>query len=251
MAGKKGSTRRAVEAHLEEVEEMLAIGLPSNRIEVSIARKYALSRRQVRRYIATIDERWDEQTEADAPHLRGRVYRQMQRFYTKSLAEGKYTAAVQALALLAKYSGAFARRSELREQLLEELGPPPTDPNQTLPYARRMLVFELREVFGDAALPPSERLRIMSDLAAKLGMIFSRSDVEDAVKRIEEKLDGRKLLTGSAKVVDASTIVEPATARGGGRTRGPRPVRGPGARPRPGKDEGDDPPGGKPPLGSA
>jgi hypothetical protein len=252
---KKKSSRYALEERLERVEEMLCVGISTGIIKRKLSRPvdeggFGVSERQVGNYIQKVSARWIDQAQHDAPFRREKLIRMAERFYARCLTAKAWSPAYQTLNLLFKSSGAFTRHSEARAALLEELGPPPTDPGEALPYTRRILLFELHEVFTNDALDPERRLRWIAELTAKMGMVFSRSEIEESLMRLEALLGQLRGAQGGVKVVDAKAIPRPETARGGRGGRGPRPLPGPVPGAGEGEDPGDDPSGGGP-LGPA
>lgn len=242
MPGK--SSRIALGERLERVEELLASGVPSGKVETTLSSEYGITRRQVRKYIQRVYALREEQRVEDAPYRRENLLRKIERFYARCMAKEKFGPAAQILVLEARLSGAFTQHSSDREALLERIGPPPDDPAQALPYARKVLVAELYQTMANPTLDYERRLRIVSDLSAKLGMIFARSEFEETLGRMESLLDGRRHVVSGVKLVDAKSIARPPTARGGGRSRRPRAVPGPGPGPRPGEGPLDPPDGG-------
>src|ERR1043166_7141459 len=129
------ATRIRTEERVEKVEEMLCAGISPGRIERTLAAEYGVTPRHIRRYLAEVYKRWTEQTAADAPHRREKVLRMTERFYSRALSEKQYTAAANALRLLAQMSGAFAQHDpERAERITAAIGPMPTDPTGALIY---------------------------------------------------------------------------------------------------------------------
>src|SRR5213080_3863967 len=123
------------ELRLLAVEEGLVAGLSAGRLERELAKKFGVSQRQVRRYVAEVYSRWAEEAKKDAPHRREKLIRMVERVFAKAVAQQKYGAAVGAAQLLAKLGGTFARRLDQRQRLAELLGPPPVDdPTKGLQY---------------------------------------------------------------------------------------------------------------------
>jgi hypothetical protein len=184
---KAGSTQAALDDRLERVEELLTLGLSSGRIAITLSREFSVSRRQVRNWIAKVDERWDLETQADAPFRRERLLRKVGRFYTKSLSEKKYGPAVQALVVEAKLVGAFAQKNPELDRLIEALGPPPQDPTQMLLYAQRMMALAFQHVMTSPVLD-ERRLRWIVELVKAFGMTHAKALFESKLITIEERL---------------------------------------------------------------
>ena len=241
---KPKSNRLILAERLERIEEMLASGIPSGKVETVLATEYGVSRRQVRNYIQRVYQLREQQRIVDAPYRRENLLRKIERFYAKCLAKEKFGPAAQILVLEARLSGALTQHPVEREAALDRIGAPPEDAAQVLPYARKVLMAQMHEVMMTPGLDLERRQRMTSDIAAKLGMLFSRAEFEDDFARMQAILDGRQRLVSGVKIVDAKSITRPATARGSRGRRGPRPVPGPGAGPGPGKGQGDPPDGG-------
>ncbi len=235
MARDTKAGRIALEERLEEAEEMLCAGISPGRVESTLAKKHSITPRQARNYIAKVYERWDRQTVVDAPHRREKVIRMAERCYARCIAAKEYSPAVQSLNLLAKLSGAFGGHTASRDKLLAEISEPAADPKQILPSARKILYHELVAVFSNESLDPERRLRWISELSAKMGMISSASETQETITRIETLIAEQRLLTSTVRLENAGEIPLPETARGGRGRRGPRPVPGRG----PGSEEGE------------
>lgn len=214
MTDKPKTTRSEIEQRLVAVEDLLVAGVPSTRIERELARTYGISRRQVRHYITEVYRRWGTDSIADAPHRRDKLVRMAERLYAKAVANDKFGAATSALNTLAKLSGGFAQRYIDPDRYAKLLGPPPTDdPNQALIYAQKVLVLTMQDIAQDASIDPERRWRLLGDLAAKVGMTFSRTQVQHELETVKRRLlppveraRGPRVLTG---------VVRPTTARRG------------------------------------
>lgn len=107
---KPKAARIPLSERLEKVEEMLCAGLSPGRIEAILSRSeaedgFGVTQRQVRNYINRVYERWQEQSAADAPHRREKIFLMAERFYTRCLTAKSWAAAAQALAILVRVSG--------------------------------------------------------------------------------------------------------------------------------------------------
>ena len=183
----KRATQAELDKYLERVEEMLAVGLPSAKISSTLAVEFGVSRRQVQKWIARIDQRWDGETKGDAPFRQERLLRKVSRFYAKAFAEKKYGPAVQALVVEARLSGAFAQRNPELEKLIDKLGPPPSDPTGMLLYAQRLMALAFREVMTNSVLD-ERRLRWIIEFVKAFGMTHAKAIFESKLQLIEERL---------------------------------------------------------------
>lgn len=219
MAARRRATRLDVEVRVDKCEELLCAGLGAGKIEAVMVKEHGITPRQARRYLQQVYRRWREQSTEDAPARREKVIRMAERLFAKALAKEQFSAAAQAVAILARLSGGLLQHDPARAKRLKELGPPPTNTRLVLPYARKLLVFELYEVAQNESLDPDRRLRWIAELAGKMGMIFSRSEIEETAERIEGVLNQQLRNQPSVMMVSSRDIQRPPTARGGA---GPR-----------------------------
>jgi len=175
--------RARTEERVEKAEEMLCAGLSPGRVEQALAREYQVSPRKARAYMTRVYARWSQQNAADAPHRREKVLRMAERFYAKALLEKQYTAAANALNLLARMSGAFTQEHS-RESALALLGPVPTDPTQALLYAQRALIVALNEVIANPALDPEKRLHWIAEIGGKIGTTHAKALVQHKLEAV-------------------------------------------------------------------
>jgi hypothetical protein len=241
VARKPGSTQAALDVRLERVEEMLTLGLSSERIAVALSKEFGVSRRQVRNWIAKVDERWDRETQADAPFRRERLLRKVGRFYTKALSEKKYAPAGQALALEAKLVGAFTQKNPELDRMIEALGPPPSDPTQMLLYAQRMMALAFRDAMTSAVLD-ERRLRWIVEFVKAFGMTHAKAVVQHRLAEVAGRVFGGVETPSDALVPITDAEWDAADAdgadpsgTGGGDDAGDAPARH-GAPPPEGKD---------------
>jgi len=168
------SSRMEMEARLDRIEEMLCAGIGPGRIESTVAKEYGITTRQARTYIGRVYQRWQTQTEADAPHRREKITRMAERFYARALSEKQFAPAVQTLNLLAKLSGVLTQPSPEHKERIAELGPPPKDPAQVLGWIERSMLAALGEVMANPAVDPEQRLRWAMELYKGIGMTQAR-----------------------------------------------------------------------------
>lgn len=213
MSRERKSSRLEVEQRLDAVEEMLSGGMPSGQVCKTLATRFDVDTRQVRRYISDVYARREQERALDAPHRREALLRKIQYFYVRCLSGGKLAAAAKALELELRLSGAF-EATEQRQQIVADLGMPPDDPREVLLYARKVLARQLYEAMTSPHLDLSARQRIVADIVFKLGATQSRSEIDDSIRRLEDSVQARRLLAGGPKIVDARTIDRPPTARG-------------------------------------
>ena len=224
-----------VEARLDDVEELLAGGLPAGHVARTVAAKYGVTPRQVKDYIGVVYRRWEAERSEDAPYRREKLLRKVERFYATCLREKKYGPAAAVLVLEARMTGAFDH-AEVRERLLAELGPPPAEAGAALAYVRRALLAMINEALSSPHLDLQTRHRIVSDMAFKLAATQSRADVELALSGVEGMIRQHQDQLPAADVIDAD-------AAGWGTAPGARAV-GPRALPEPEEDEEKPPPEG-------
>ena len=201
-----------VEDRIDKAEDLLVGGISPGRIERALAKDYNVSTRQARRYIAAVYDRWRQQTIEDAPHRREKIIRMAERFYSKCLTEKQYSAASNALILLARMSGAFTQHDPTRQERLAQLGPPPTDPTQALVWAQRCMVFALHEVISNPSLDPERRLRWIAELGGKLGMTHAKTLVQHKLDEVEWRVLGPGE-TNEADLESTTGLAFPATSR--------------------------------------
>jgi len=227
------SSRAALEERLEQVEEMLCAGVALERVQRKIADDYGVSTRQARNYIARVYTRWQQQSKQDAPHRREKLYRMAERFYARALANKQYTAAANALALLAKMSGAFTAQEPKRGSVLETIGPVPDDPTLGLVYAQRVMLLALEEVVGSPTIEPERRLRLISELGGRIGMTYAKTLMEAKLDEVAGRLAPP---ADAADELEADTTPWPSTSRLGSGDDRQLPVRRPGDQAPPGED---------------
>jgi hypothetical protein len=184
---KLGSTRAAVEARLEEVEELLDAGVPSASVERTIAKKYSVSRRQVRNYIHTVDKRSALVLQQDAPFIRARLLRKTQRAYARCMADKEHSAGIQALSLEAKLSGAHRSANPVVLERLQLLGPPPTDKKRIVAWTQELLAIALYDAATNPSIEPIRRFQLVADLGAKIGLLQDKAEIERELLRLAEK----------------------------------------------------------------
>ena len=186
MPGKR-VTKKEISDRLDKVEELLCNGSSPGQIEKYCASSWLIHSSQARNYITSIYRRWEEQTKADMPHRREKLIRMAERFYASCIgaksADGKRSQpdrapAIQALALLAKLSGAFVQHDPARTELIRNLGQPPADPTLALVWAQRCMVYALAEVVQNESIDPERRLHWISDIGSKLGMTHAKAVFE-------------------------------------------------------------------------
>ncbi len=199
---------------MEKAEELLCAGISPGKVERKLADDYFITERQARKYIAQVYARWQARTTVDAPHRREKIIRMAERFYAKALVEKQYTAAANALGLLAKMSGAFVQHDPARDEMLARLGPPPEDPTLALVYAQRCMLFALSEVVSNSAIEPERRLRWISEIGAKIGMTYARTLIEQKLDTVTKRLAPS---SGSDEPESLAGVSKPESSRGGER----------------------------------
>lgn len=191
MAQARGGSA-TVAQRIAEAEDLLCTGLSPGQTERQLAKDYGVSTRQARKYIARVYEHWREQSAADAPHRREKIIRMVERFYVKALVAKQWAAASHALTLLGRMSGGFVQHDPVRQQKLDEIGPPPTDPTGALLYAQRVMSLELAMVASNQALDPERRLRWIAELCGKIGMTHAKALIEERLEELERRLGLRR-----------------------------------------------------------
>ena len=179
--------RAQTEERVERAEEMLCAGFSAGKVEQLLAKEYAVTTRQARNYIGAVYKRWGKQNEVDAPHRREKLVRMTERFYAKALMDKQYTAASQALNLLARMTGAFAEVPQT-DAMVAVLGPVPTDPTQMLLYAQKAMAYALSEVVSNPALDPEKRLRWISEIGGKIGLTHAKALVQHKLEEVASRV---------------------------------------------------------------
>lgn len=223
----------------------IVAGIGRTTVAAQIIERFKCSERAAQDYIDKVYRRWKEQNASDVPFRREANYRRGERLFAKAVAARSYSAAAAVYVGLSRQSAAFNPHNPLRKKRLEELGPVPEDPQKALAYARQLILIELEDVANNAALDPERRLRWISELTGKLGMLYSRAEVEELLARMEAIVRAQFQQPPAAEVVDAKSVDFEQAARARTQRRGPRPLPGPGTDAGPGgPPDGDDPGGG-------
>jgi hypothetical protein len=212
----RGSRTRAdkleLEARLLTAEELLVSGLSPARVQRELARKYGISTRQVRTYVAKIVERWEKESKEDAAHRREKLFRMAERLYAKAYAQDRLGPANAALQTLAKLGGAFAKGQSDREEMVKALGPPPTgNPTKALLWAQDVLLLSLQDIATDPSIEPERRWRLLADLAAKIGFTHSRTLLQDEINTVKQRVLGSSAEASRPQAL--ADIPRPSTAR--------------------------------------
>lgn len=205
LPAKKGkrASKVQIEERVDAAEELLCSGIGSGTAERQLAKRYDITTRMARNYIAKVYERWKEQTKEDAPHRREKLIRTTERFFAKAMHAKQWGPAASALNLLARLSGANTDQ-ESREHLLRQLGPAPTDPAQMALYAQRCLVIALNEVITNKSLDPERRLRYIAEIGSKIGSQHVKALTGARVEQLEAQL-AELAPVDPAQVVDDET----------------------------------------------
>jgi hypothetical protein len=209
---RRRADRLELEARLLTAEELLVSGLSPARVQRELARRYNITTRQVRTYVAKIVERWQKESKDDAVYRREKLFRMAERLYAKAYAQDRLGPANAALQTLAKLGGAFAKGETDRGHLNEVLGPPPKDdPTKALIYAQNVLVLTMQDIAQDPTIEPERRWRLLADLAAKVGMTHSRSVLQNELNTVKQRLLGPKAQSSGPQSLVG--ISRPSTAR--------------------------------------
>jgi hypothetical protein len=191
------------ESRLLTVEELLVSGIGTARVERELARKFSVTPRQIRKYIAEVRRRWEEESKEDAVHRREKLIRMAERLYAKAYASDRFSAANSALQTLARLGGAFARGQVDRGRFVETLGPPPKDdPIKALVYAQNVLVLSMQDIAQDPSIDPERRWRLLGDLAAKVGMTHSRSVLQNELDTVRQRVLGPREQATAPQTLD-------------------------------------------------
>jgi len=114
---------------------------------------------------------------------------------------------------MARLGGAFAQGERDRSQLLEVLGPPPTDdPMKALLYAQNVLVLTMKDIAEDPSIEPERRWKLLADLAAKVGMTHSRAVVQQQINTVKKRL-GQSTSESVSTTKSLTGVERPKTAR--------------------------------------
>ena len=163
------------EARLLATEELLVSGIGSARVERELARRFGVSVRQVRRYIADVRQRWSAESKRDSAFRREKLIRMAERLYAKAYAADRYGPANSALQTLARIGGAFASDPGDRIRNIETiLGPAPTgDPLKAMEYAQGVLLLSTRPGEIDEILSEERNVILVLALTG-LNMLYGR-----------------------------------------------------------------------------
>lgn len=224
------ATKLQVRDRIDHAEELLASGISPSRAERALADKYSVSIGSARKYLGKVRERWTQQADEEAPARREKVYRMTERFYARALGAKEYSAAAQALGLLAKMSGASNMSDAKRTDILAQLGPVPSDPTEGLIYAQKVMLHALNEIVANPAIEPERRLRLISDIGGKIGMTHAKALVQHRLAEV-----ARQVLPAEVIENDEGVAVDPREwdrfrpARAS--DEGAEPLLGPGSDP--------------------
>jgi len=206
--------RLEIQARLLTIEELLVSGVSASRVERELAKKFDVTRRQIRRYIKQVLATWQEDSREDVAIRREKLYRMAERLYAKAYAKESLSAANAALQTLARLGGAFAQGEGDRSHLLEILGPPPTDdPMKALVYAQNVLVLTMKDIAEDPSIEPERRWKLLADLAAKIGMTHSRAVIQNQINTVKKRLGQSSVIEGGGTVKSLAGVQKPKTAR--------------------------------------
>jgi hypothetical protein len=158
-------------------------------------------------------QRWSAESKRDSAFRREKLIRMAERLYAKVYAADRYGPANSALQTLARIGGAFASDPGDRIRNIELiLGPPPAgDPLKAMEYAQGVLLLSMQDVASDPSLDPERRWRLLADMAAKVGMTFSRAQVQADLDKVKRRL-GIVAAPGD-KAGALAGVSKPATAR--------------------------------------
>jgi hypothetical protein len=130
----------------------------------------------------------------------------------------------------------------------EAVGMPDLEqPEGGLDYVRKLQLVALRQRVTTHRPDPEQvaTWRGIADAARAIGLTQNRTALEQLAAEVKRALSRTGEQTGAVRRRAAHGFTRPPTARGGGRTRGPRPVPRDGPGPDPGPDERDPPDGGR------
>lgn len=177
----KGTNKMMIAERIDRVEDLLAQGLSTSFIEGLLSGPpvtdpdtgkntggYGVSRRQVKKYLARVYDRWEEQRIEEAPRRREKTIRMAERLYARAFAKEDFGAAGTALSLLSRMTGVFAPHDPERDQLIAELGPIPSDPSKMSLYAQKCMVIELAFLLRNTAIDQEKRMRWMIEIQRQL-----------------------------------------------------------------------------------
>ena len=92
---------------LRAVEHLLRGCVPHHTVEVELARKWGLCRRQIRNYIRRVYRDWAADAEQARPHVRAQIQAQFEDLYRLAVAKGELSVALNAADRLAKLNAAY------------------------------------------------------------------------------------------------------------------------------------------------
>lgn len=236
------STKIETLERVDAAEELIVAGLTRSVVLQQLRERFGCTERTARDYIDKVHERWKTQNSSELPFRREAMYRRGERLFAKATAAKNYSAAAATYASLCRQTAAFNPHSPERKKRIEALGPVPDDPAKALAYARNVILLELEDVVTNVALDPERRLRWVSELTGKLGMLYNRAEVEELMARLTATIQSQLQQPAAAEVVDAKSVDFESAARARAQHRGPRAVPGLGPDAGPGGEpEGDDP----------
>ena len=207
------------ERRIQEVEEQLCVGVAPGRIESDFCNRYKIKPRQVQFYISEVYKRWMVQTQKDAPHRREKVIRMAERFYARALSDKQYSAAGNVLNLLARLSGAFTSYDPSRQQILDRIGLPPTDPTQAVIWAQQAMLAAMHEILSSPSIDPERRIRLLADLGSKVSYTHAKALIEAKVDEVRERVFPSEDNEQTQQLEDASDVDWPKDSRFGSNTR--------------------------------
>lgn len=210
---------------LDDAEDMLRAGLTPSVVRRTLVTKYGCSPGQARKYVQAVNARWREQMTEDVPFRRERVIHMVENHYARAMAAKKFAPAATSLGHLIRLSAALQQHNPARAERIRALGPAPMEPGKALQYARKILLIELEEVANNEDLDPEKRLRLISEVTGKLGMLYSRSEVEEALEEVEGVLVSHRSLPPATEIVDAKSVGFAEAARRQREHRVPRAVQ--------------------------
>lgn len=180
---------RERQLQLDRVEEMLAQGLTASMVCKVLGgpppQGYEMSSMKVGLLIDAVYARWQKQRDDEAPYRREKLWKMSEVLYAKATSAKNLSVAATMINTMGKMlpTPTDAESEAARARVVEQLGPPPSDPAQLGQWAQRAMVLEMLAILGDARLEPERRVQFIALFGGKIGGLHPQAM---AGRRLEE-----------------------------------------------------------------